>query len=35
LADRSNASGALDGIFAQIDAGKVPLGGDEGLLKRG
>ena len=27
------ASGALDGIFEQIDAGEVPLGGDDGLLK--
>ena len=33
LADRLKASGALDGIFAQIDAGDVPLGGDGGLLK--
>ena len=33
LADRLKASGALDGIFEQIDAGRVPLGGDEGLLK--
>src|SRR5215204_6901581 len=33
LADRLKASGALDGIFEQIDAGQVPLGGDEGLLK--
>jgi putative transposase len=33
LADRLKASGALDGIFEQIDAGEVPLGGDEGLLK--
>jgi hypothetical protein len=27
LADRLKASGALDGIFEQIDAGQVPLGG--------
>jgi putative transposase len=33
LADRLKASGALDGIFEQIDAGQVPLGGDDGLLK--
>jgi putative transposase len=33
LADRPNAAGALDGIFEQIDAGEVPLGGDEGFLK--
>jgi hypothetical protein len=33
LADRLTASGVLDGIFEQIDAGQVPLGGDEGLLK--
>src|SRR5215213_9501760 len=33
LADRLKASGALDEIFEQIDAGEVPLGGDEGLLK--
>ena len=33
LADRLKASGALDGIFEQIDAGVVPLGGDDGLLK--
>jgi len=33
LADRLKASGALDGIFEQIDASEVPLGGDEGLLK--
>jgi hypothetical protein len=33
LADSLKASGALDGIFEQIDAGDVPLGGDEGLLK--
>ena len=33
LADRLKASGALDQIFEQIDAGEVPLGGDEGLLK--
>src|SRR5215217_7045788 len=32
LADRLKASGALDQIFEQIDAGEV-LGGDEGLLK--
>src|SRR5215212_8497709 len=32
LADRLKASGALDQIFEQIDAGAV-LGGDEGLLK--
>jgi putative transposase len=32
LADRLKASGALDGIFEQIDAGKVQLGGDDGLL---
>jgi hypothetical protein len=25
LADRLQASGALDGIFEQIDAGQVPL----------
>src|SRR5215217_7008061 len=33
LADRLKASGALDQIFEQIDAGEVPLGGDDGLLK--
>jgi putative transposase len=33
LADRLKASGALDQIFEQIDAGEVALGGDEGLLK--
>src|SRR5215213_5589916 len=33
LADRLKASGALDGIFEQIDGGQVPLGGDEGLLR--
>jgi putative transposase len=33
LADRLKASGALDGIFEEIDAGEVPLGGDDGLLK--
>ena len=33
LADRLKASGALDGIFEEIDAGQVPLGGDDGLLK--
>ena len=33
LADRLKASGALDGIFEQIDAGQVPLGGDDGLLR--
>jgi putative transposase len=33
LADRLKASGALDQIFGQIDAGEVPLGGDDGLLK--
>jgi hypothetical protein len=33
LADRLKASGALDGIFEQIDAGRGPLGGDDGLLK--
>jgi putative transposase len=33
LADRLKASGALDGIFEQIDVGQVPLGGDDGLLK--
>jgi transposase-like protein len=33
LADRLKASGALDQIFEQIDAGDVPLGGDDGLLK--
>ena len=27
LADRLKASGALDQIFEQIDAGEVPLGG--------
>src|SRR5215207_44519 len=32
LADRLKASGALDQIFEQIDAGEVPLGGDDGLL---
>jgi putative transposase len=32
LADRLKASGALDGIFDQIDAGQVPLAGDDGLL---
>jgi putative transposase len=30
LADRLKASGALDGIFEEIDAGQVPLGGDDG-----
>jgi putative transposase len=30
LADRLKASGALDQIFQQIDAGEVPLGGDDG-----
>src|SRR6476659_10985067 len=33
LADRLKASGALDQIFEQIDAGEVPLGGDDGLLR--
>ena len=33
LAERLKASGVLDGIFEQIDAGEVPLGGDDGLLK--
>jgi putative transposase len=33
LADRLKASGVLDGIFEQVDAGVVPLGGDDGLLK--
>jgi hypothetical protein len=33
LADRLKASGALDRIFEEIDAGEVPLGGDDGLLK--
>ena len=33
LAARLKASGALDDIFAQIDAGSVPLTGDDGLLK--
>ena len=33
VADRLKASGALDGIFEQVDAGEVPLGGDDGLLK--
>ena len=33
MADRLKASGALDQIFEQIDAGEVPLGGDDGLLK--
>ena len=33
MADRLKASGALDEIFAQIDAGEVPLTGDDGLLK--
>jgi putative transposase len=33
LAERLKASGALDAIFAQIDAGSVPLTGDDGLLK--
>jgi putative transposase len=32
LADRLKASGALDGIFEQIDAGQVRLAGDDGLL---
>jgi hypothetical protein len=27
LADRLKASGAVDGIFEQIDTGQVPLGG--------
>lgn len=31
LADRLKASGAMDDLFAQIDAG-VPLTGDAGLL---
>ena len=33
LADQLKASGALDVIFAQIDAGETPLTGDDGLLK--
>jgi putative transposase len=33
LADRLKVSGALDQLFEQIDAGEVPLGGDEGLLR--
>jgi putative transposase len=33
LAERLKASGALDQIFAQIDAGSLPLTGDDGLLK--
>jgi transposase-like protein len=33
LAEQLKASGALDAIFAQIDAGSVPLTGDDGLLK--
>jgi transposase-like protein len=33
LADRLKASGALDQTFEQIDAGEVPLGGDDGLWK--
>jgi putative transposase len=33
LADRLKASGALDGIFDQIDAGEVPLGGDDGFVE--
>jgi hypothetical protein len=33
LADRLKAAGALDGIFEQIDAGQVPLAGDDGLLQ--
>jgi putative transposase len=33
LADRLKTSGALDQIFERIDAGEVPLGGDDGLLK--
>jgi putative transposase len=33
LADRLKASGALDGIFDQIDGSAVPLAGDDGLLK--
>jgi putative transposase len=33
LAERLKASGALDAIFAQIDAGTVPVTGDDGLLK--
>jgi putative transposase len=32
LADRLKASGALDGILEQIDAGRVPLAGEDGLL---
>jgi putative transposase len=32
LVDRLKASGALDGIFEQIDAGQVPLAGEDGLL---
>lgn len=33
LAEQLKASGALDAIFAQIDAGETPLTGDDGLLK--
>jgi hypothetical protein len=33
LAEQLEASGALDGILEQLDTGKVPLGGDDGLLK--
>jgi putative transposase len=33
LAEQLKASGALDVIFAQIDAGETPLTGDDGLLK--
>jgi putative transposase len=33
VADQLKASGALDEIFARIDAGSVPLSGDDGLLK--
>jgi putative transposase len=33
LAERLKASGALDAIFAEIDAGSTPLTGDDGLLK--
>src|SRR6476646_7514840 len=33
LADRLKASGGLEQIFEQIEAGEVPLGGDDGLLR--
>jgi hypothetical protein len=33
LADRLKASGAVDGIFEQIDAGQYRWAADDGLLK--